>query len=264
MDSGPFLTFFVAAAGVLGLIFGSFATAVAYRLPRDESISTGRSKCPNCGNTITAIQNVPLFSYVVLRGRCRHCGERISLRYPLIELATGLLFAGAAWKFEISAEAVIYAGFFWTLVVLTVIDLEYKLLPNKVVFPAFVAGWLALAIAALAAGEADRLVDAALGAAIFGGFFFLVAFVYPAGMGGGDVKLAFVLGTFLGFAGGAGVVLVGMFLSFLIGAIVGVIVMKATGGDRKKQVPFGPFLALGTILAIFAGRTILDAYLGAF
>lgn len=264
MDSGPFFGFFITAAGVLGLIFGSFATAVAYRLPRDESISSGRSKCPSCGNTITAIQNIPLFSYVVLRGRCKHCGERISIRYPLIELATGLLFASAAWKFALSAEAVIYSGFFWALVVLTVIDLEYKLLPNKIVFPTFIAGWIALVIAALAGGEPSRLIDGAIGAAIFGGFFFLVAFVYPAGMGGGDVKLAFVLGTFLGYAGGPGIVLVGMFLSFLIGAVVGIIVMKATGGDRKKQVPFGPFLAVGTVLALFGGRALLDAYLGAF
>ncbi|MFP5352429.1 MAG: prepilin peptidase [Actinomycetota bacterium] len=264
MDSGPFWIFFVTAAGVLGLIFGSFATAVAYRVPRDESISTGRSKCPSCGNTITAIQNVPFFSYVVLRGRCKHCGERISIRYPLIELATAALFVAAAWRFEVSAEAVIYAGFFWTLVVLTVIDLEYKLLPNRIVFPTFIAGWVALSIAALAGGDAGRLRDAAIGAAIFGGFFFLVASIYPAGMGGGDVKLAFVLGTFLGHAGGPGVVLVGMFLSFLSGAIIGVIVMKVTGGDRKKQVPFGPFLALGTILAILWGRGLLDAYLGAF
>ncbi len=264
MDSGPFFTFFVIAATVLGLIFGSFATAVAYRVPRQESISSGRSKCPNCGNTITAIQNVPLFSYVVLRGRCKHCGERISMRYPLIELATGVLFAGAAWNFGLSAEAVIYAGFFWALVVLTVIDLEYKLLPNKIVFPTFIAGWIALVIAALARGDASRLIEAAIGAAIFGGFFFLVAFVYPAGMGGGDVKLAFVLGTFLGYAGGPGIVLVAMFLSFMIGAVVGLVVMKVTGGDRKKQVPFGPFLALGTVLALFVGRALLDAYLGAF
>ena len=256
--------FYVAAAAVLGLIFGSFATAVAYRLPRNESVSRGRSKCPSCGNTITAIQNIPVFSYVVLRGKCKHCGNRISIRYPLIELATAALFAGAALKFEVSAETLIYAGFFWALVVLTVIDLEYKLLPNRIVFPTFVAGWIALAIAALAADDLGRLVDAAIGAAIFGGFFFAVAYLYPAGMGGGDVKLAFVLGTFLGYLGGVGVVLVGMFLSFLIGGIVGVVAMAASGGDRKMQIPFGPFLALGTVLAVFAGRPILDAYLGTF
>lgn len=256
--------FYVIASGVLGLIFGSFATAVAYRLPRNESISTGRSKCPNCGNTITAIQNVPVFSYVVLRGKCKHCGNRISIRYPLIELATGALFAGAAAKFGLSAEALIFAGLFWALVVLTVIDLEYKLLPNKVVLPTFVAGWIGLAIAALAAGEPGRLLAAAIGAGIFGGFFFLVAYIYPAGMGGGDVKLAFVLGTFLGYVDGPGVVLVGMFLSFLIGGVVGVALMATSGGDRKTQVPFGPFLALGTVLAVFFGRPILDAYLGTF
>ncbi|HJR46210.1 MAG TPA: prepilin peptidase [Actinomycetota bacterium] len=258
------MTFFVVAAGVLGLIFGSFATAVAYRLPRNESISKGRSKCPNCGNTISAIQNVPVFSYVVLRGRCKHCGNRISIRYPLIELATGALFAGAAAKFEVSAEALLYAGFFWALVVLTVIDLEYKLLPNRIVFPLFIAGWIGLTVAALAAGEADRLVDAAIGAAIFGGFFFLVAYVYPAGMGFGDVKLAFALGTFLGYLDGAGLTLVAMFLSFLIGGIIGVAVLAASKGDRKTQLPFGPFLALGTVIAIFVGEKILDAYLGTF
>ncbi len=260
----PLATFYVVAAAVLGLIFGSFATAVAYRLPRSESISSGRSKCPNCGNMITAIQNIPVFSYVVLRGRCKHCGDRISIRYPLIELVTALLFIGAALRFEVSAEAVIYAGFFWALVVLTVIDLEYKLLPNKVVFPTFIAGWAGLAIAALAGGHPARLVGAAVGAAIFGGFFFLVASLYPAGMGGGDVKLAFVLGTFLGYIGGPGVVLVGMFLSFLIGGMVGVGVMVTSGGDRKMQVPFGPFLALGTVLGIFLGGPLLDAYLGTF
>ena len=261
---GFFATFFVVVAAGFGLIFGSFATAVAYRLPRNESISRGRSKCPECGNTITAIQNIPVFSYVVLRGKCKHCGNRISISYPLIELVTAVLFAGAAAKFGLSAEALIYAGFFWALVVLTVIDLEYKLLPNKVVFPTFIAGWIGLAIAALAADEPARLLGAAIGAAIFGGFFFLVAYIYPAGMGGGDVKLAFVLGTFLGYLGGPGVVLVGMFLSFLIGGVVGVALMAASGGDRKTQVPFGPFLALGTVLGVFAGRAILDAYLGTF
>lgn len=260
----PLAVFYVAAAGVLGLIFGSFATAVAYRLPRDESIAHGRSKCPNCGNQITAIQNVPVFSYVVLRGRCKHCGDRISIRYPLIELVTALLFVAAALRFGLSAEAVIYAGFFWALVVLTVIDLEYKLLPNKVVFPTFVAGWVALTIAALADGEPSRLLDAALGAAIFGGFFVAVAYVYPAGMGGGDVKLAFVLGTFLGYLGSFGITLVGMFLSFLSGGVVGGLILATSGGDRKTQVPFGPFLALGTVLAIFLGRRLLDAYLGSF
>jgi leader peptidase (prepilin peptidase)/N-methyltransferase len=260
--SGPEEVFLIVLAAILGLILGSFATAAAYRIPRREPLSKGRSKCPHCGATIRAVENVPVFSYLFLRGRCRHCGQRISARYPLIELATGALFAMAAWKFGLSVQAIVYAGFFWALVVLTVIDLEFKLLPNRVVYPAFVAGWLGLVVAALTDEEPGRLVDAAIGAAIFGGFFFVVAFIVPHGMGGGDVKLAFVLGTFLGYLGAPGLVLVGMFLSFLVGGVIGVAVMLATGGSRKMQVPFGPFLAVGSVVAIFVGQELLDAYLG--
>jgi leader peptidase (prepilin peptidase) / N-methyltransferase len=180
----------------------------------------------------------------------------------VIELVTGALFALAAWKFGLSVQAIVYAGFLWALVVLTVIDLEFKLLPNRVVYPAFVAGWMGLVIAALLDGEAERLVDATIGAAIFGGFFFVVAFIVPHGMGGGDVKLAFVLGTFLGYLGAPGLVLVGMFLSFVLGGVIGVAVMLGTGGNRKMQVPFGPFLAAGSVGAIFVGQELLDVYLG--
>jgi leader peptidase (prepilin peptidase)/N-methyltransferase len=256
--------FWIASAAIIGLIFGSFASVVAHRLPRNESVVSGRSKCPNCGRTITAVENIPVFSYLFLRGRCRGCGTRISPRYPLIELATAVLFALAAWKFGATAEAVVFAGFFWVLVVLTVIDLEHNLLPDKIVYPTFVIAWAALIVIALVRDEPDRLVDAAIGAMVFGGFFFLVALVYPAGMGGGDIKLAFVLGTMLGFVEGIGVVVVGMFLSFLIGAVAGVGVMLATGRGRKSQVPFGPFLALGTVLGIFAGRPLLDEYTSLF
>jgi leader peptidase (prepilin peptidase) / N-methyltransferase len=210
---------------------------------------------------VTAAENIPLVSWLIQRGRCRHCGDRIHWRYPVIELVTGVLFALAAVKFGITIEGLAFAAFFWVLVVLTVIDLEHKLLPNRIVYPSFVAGWVLLAIAAFVAGEPGRLMGAAYGALVFGGFFTLVAFIYPAGMGGGDVKLAFVLGTFLGYLRFPGLVLLGMFLSFLIGAFVGVVVMMATGGDRKTQVPFGPFLAVGTVWAIFLGDSLVDFYL---
>ena len=252
------------SAAVLGLILGSFGTVVAYRIPRRESFLKGRSKCPACGHTIAARDNIPVFSFALQRGRCRHCGEPISWRYPAMEIATAALFVVAALRFGLSVEAVVYAAFFWTLVVLAAIDLEHKLLPNRVVYPAFVVGWAGLALGALLDGSPERLLDAAIGALTFGGLLFLVAFIYPAGMGGGDVKLAFVLGTFLGYVGGIGVTLVGMFLAFLLGGIIGVVVMVATGGNRKYQLPFGPFLASGTIIAIVAGIPLLNAYLGSF
>lgn len=244
----------------MGLAFGSFATVAAHRTPKRETWG-GRSKCPTCGETITASENIPVLSWLIQRGRCRHCKAKISVRYPLIELVTGLAFGLAAWRFGVSVELVAYSGFFWTLVVLSVIDLEYRLLPNLIVYPLFVAGWALLGAAALISGEGERLYDAALGMLIFGGFFFLIAFLFPAGMGGGDVKLSFVLGTFLGYDRGAGVVIVGMFLSFLLGGLVGVAIMSVQRSGRKTMVPFGPFLAVGTVIALFWGGPLLDAYL---
>ena len=243
------------------MIFGSFATAVAYRVPRRESVVTGRSKCPRCGRQIGALENIPVLSWVMLRGRCKNCGEPISARYPLIELATGALFALAAWKYGLTVTAVVYAGFFWALVVLTVIDLEYKLLPNRIVYPTLVAGWVGLTVAAFVDADATRLRSAAIGMLIFGGFLFVVAFVYPAGMGLGDVKLAFALGAFLGYTGGVGLVPVGMFLAFVLGGIIGLVAMRVTKQGRKMALPFGPFLAAGTIIAIAIGHKLLDVYL---
>ena len=232
-------------------------------MPKRESLG-GRSHCPHCGATIRALDNIPLISYLVRRGRCANCGDRISIRYPLIEAITALLFVLARFEFGVTMRAVTFAAFFWVLVVLCVIDLEHKLLPNRVVYPAFVAGWALLAITAVVEGDPMRLTGAAYGALIFGGFFTLVAFIYPAGMGGGDMKLAFVLGTFLGFLRSPGLVLLGMFLSFLSGGLGGLLVMGLGGGGRKTQIPFGPFLALGTVLAVLVGDPLLDAYLSSY
>ncbi|MQA98757.1 MAG: prepilin peptidase [Actinobacteria bacterium] len=260
--------FEVGFAAVLGLIFGSFATAFAYRVPRRESLG-GRSKCPNCDTTIRAADNVPVISYLLLRGKCRNCGQVISPRYPLIELTSGALFALAAWKFGPTLTGITYASFFWILLVLTVIDLEFKLLPNRIVFPALYAGWALLVADALldtgfAMGDPAALREAALGAVVFGGFLFLVAFIYPAGMGMGDVKLALVLGSFLGYLGGIGLAVTGMFLSFLFGGFLGALIAVARGGGRKTQIPFGPWLALGTVTAVLFGEGLLDWYLELF
>lgn len=253
--------YWIVVAGCLGLIFGSFATVVAYRVPRGTSIVTGRSRCPSCDKQIAWYDNIPLLGYLLLRGKCRNCGVRISPRYFWIEFATGASWAILVARYGMSFEVAIFAAFFWVLVVLTAIDLEHKLLPNKIVYPTFVASWVALSLAAVIDGDLDPLKGAAFGALIFGGFLFTVAFIAPAGMGGGDVKLAFVLGTYMGYNGSIGVTLVGMFLSFLLGGVIG-IAMLMRGEGRKAQIPFGPFLAAGTVLAILWGRPILDWYLG--
>ena len=197
-----------------------------------------------------------------LRGKCRHCGNKISPRYPLIELASGLLFGLAACKFGFSLRALAFAGLFWVLIVLTAIDLEHKLLPTRIIYPSIATGAVLLVADAFLQDELYRLPRLAIGAAVFGVFFFAVAFAVPRGMGMGDVRLSYLLGMFLGYLGGVGIVLLGMFLSFFSGALIGGIAAVATRGGRKMKIPFGPFLALATVLAIFIGRPLLDAYLG--
>lgn len=250
------------AAAVTGLFLGKLAGTAADRIPQHRSIWVGWNACPRCGVPNSIARNIPVVGYALQRGRCDRCDQSIPLRYPLTEIAAAVLFALAAWKFGSRIETVVYAAFFWILLVLSLIDLEHKLLPDRVVFPSLVVGAAGLVLAAAVGGYPDALVHAALGAAIFGGFLFVVAFIYPAGMGGGDVKLSFLLGMFLGYLDGWGVVLVGMFLSFVLGGVIGVVVMLITGGGRKMQVPFGPFLALGATLAVFAGHALLTGYLG--
>jgi leader peptidase (prepilin peptidase) / N-methyltransferase len=252
----------VSIAALIGLVLGRFAAIAADRIPRREPLLGGWDRCPRCGAAAGIAGSIPLLGFALQRGHCGSCGARLSLRCPLIELASAALFGLATLKFHMRLETIVYAAFFWVLVVLAAIDLEHRLLPDRVVFPALAAGSAGLVIAAFVGGYPDALVHAAVGAAIFGGFLFVVAFINPAGMGGGDVKLAFLLGMFLGYLDGWGVVLVGMFLSFVLGGVIGVIVMLISGGGRKMQVPFGPFLVLGTTIAIFLGHSILSAYLG--
>jgi leader peptidase (prepilin peptidase)/N-methyltransferase len=261
--TGPVLAlpawFTILLATLLGLIFGSFATALSYRVPRNQSMG-GRSRCPHCGRQLGITENVPLLGWILLRGRCKSCGRSISIRYPITEAVTALLFALAAWRFGFSMQTFVYAAFFFVLVVLTVIDLEHKLLPNRIVYPTFVTGWLALAITALLGHDLHRLWDASVGALIFGGSFLVVGLLAP--LGGGDIKLAFVLGTFLGFIGAPGVVLIGMFMSFLLGGVTGIGLRLFAGATGKTEVPFGPFLAAGTATAVLFGPQLVDLYVG--
>jgi leader peptidase (prepilin peptidase) / N-methyltransferase len=240
-----------------GLIFGSFATVVAHRVPRGEGFVTGRSHCPSCGAQIAAYDNVPVFSWLALRGQCRSCGERIPARYPLTELTMAALFVATALILGTDDIAELVSGlvFCAILVVVTVTDLEQRIIPNKVLAAGAVA---ALAIAAI--GDPSSIPDRLIAAAAAGGVLFLIAFAYPRGLGMGDAKLVAVMGLFLGSAV-APAVLVG----FLTGAVVGVVMIARQGSAaRKKAIPFGPFLALGGLVGLWVGPQIVHWYVTSF
>lgn len=237
-----------------GLAAGSFATAVAHRVPRGISIAFARSQCPGCGAQIAAYDNVPLFSWLLLGGRARCCGARISPRYPLTELAVGLLFVATVLVYRHDpAQAAIGLVFVTVLAVVTLTDLEQRIIPNKVLI---VGAVLCLAIAAPT--DPGGLPERAIAAAAAGGVFFLVVLAYPAGMGLGDVKLAATMGLFLGRA-----VAPAVLVALLAGSIVGVALIARHGSKaRKMAIPFGPFLALGGLVGLLAGDQLIDLYLG--
>ncbi len=237
-----------------GLAVGSFATAVAHRLPRGIGIAFARSQCPACGAQISACDNVPVVSWLILRGRARCCGTRISARYPLTELAVGLLFVATVLVYlDDAAEAVIGLVFVTMLAIVTLTDLERRIIPNKVLIAGAVL-CLAVAVPTDPGGVPER----AIAAVAAGGLFFLVVLAYPAGMGLGDVKLAATMGLFLGRA-----VAPAILAALLIGSLVGLTLIARHGSRaRKMTIPFGPFLALGGIVGLLAGDQLVDLYLG--
>jgi leader peptidase (prepilin peptidase)/N-methyltransferase len=241
-------------AFLAGLAVGSFATAVAHRVPRGISIAGPRSICPACGAQIGARDNVPVFSWLLLRGKARCCGARISPRYPLTELAVGLLFVATVLVYQHdAAEAMIGLVFVTMLAVVTLTDLEQRIIPNKVLI---VGAVLCLAIAVPT--DPGGLPERGIAAAAAGGVFFLVVLAYPAGMGLGDVKLAATMGLFLGRA-----VAPAILAALLIGSLVGLALIARHGSQaRKMAIPFGPFLALGGVIGLLAGDQLVDLYLG--
>jgi leader peptidase (prepilin peptidase)/N-methyltransferase len=233
-----------------GLAFGSFLNVVAARVPLKRSLVSPASACMACGHEIAWYDNVPLVSYAALRGRCRACGAHIPLRYPAVELVAGLLFAACFWKFGPSGSALVAAFFCLTLVAVSATDLEHRIIPNRIVVP---AGLIVL-VANTALHPSPRFAIAAVGAS---SFLLAAALAYPSGMGMGDVKLAFLLGAALGTS-----VMVALFVG-MIAALVPSIVLLARHGKaaRKMGIPFGPFLAFGSVVALFAGPALLHAYM---
>jgi leader peptidase (prepilin peptidase) / N-methyltransferase len=240
-----------------GMILGSFVGVVAHRVPRGEPFVAGRSRCPHCGTRIAAYDNVPLLSYLLLRGRCRSCREPIAARYPLAELGLGALYAGTYLAlgddplWELALGLVLCT----LLVAITLTDLELRLIPNKIVLAGALAG-----IAIVALGDAGSLAQRGIAAAAAGGFLFLVALAYPRGMGMGDVKLVAMMGIYLGRS-----IAPAVLIGFAVGALVGVAMIAQEGSAaRKRAIPFGPFLALGGVIGLWFGDAIVDWYLDEF
>jgi leader peptidase (prepilin peptidase)/N-methyltransferase len=251
----------VVVCGILGLLVGSFLNVVIHRVPKDESIVKPRSHCPGCGTELSNRDNIPVISWLVLRGKCRTCGTAISSRYPIVEAVTGALFVAMALRFGWDEALPAYLVLTAFLIALSAIDLDTFLLPKKLVWPAFGAGVVLLGGASLLQGDGRSAVEAAVGSAAAFALLFVIHFISPKGMGFGDVRLAAVLGLHLGWLELPEVPL-GLFLSFLVASVVGVGLIATKRKGRKDRVPFGPFLAVGTGLAILFGESILRVYLG--
>jgi leader peptidase (prepilin peptidase)/N-methyltransferase len=243
-------------AGVLGAIFGSFLNVVAYRLPRHESLLGPASHCPSCGTPVKPYDNIPILSFLLLRGRCRSCSETISPRYPLVEALTGLLCAGAVLAHDSAASIALSVSLILIVVPAALIDLEHRIIPNSLTALGAVLA-LGLGLALDPSGESQRLIAGA-GA---GGFLLLAALAYPGGMGMGDVKLAGVMGLTLGSA-----VVPAIFIALFAGALLGGVILARKGvrAGRKTKVPFGPFLAFGAVVATFVGPEIVHLYVHHF
>jgi leader peptidase (prepilin peptidase)/N-methyltransferase len=250
--------------GLLGLAIGSFLNVVVYRVPRGESLVTPPSRCPSCETPIRPWHNLPVVGWLVLRGRCASCAAPISARYPLVEAATGLLFVVLTARLLAIGQAAALPAFLWFGAVglaLSLIDLDVRRLPNALVLPSYPVLAVLLAAAAWWQGDWWALARAAISAAALYAFFFAVAFAYPGGMGFGDVKLAGVVGAVLGWLSWSALI-IGAFTGFLLGAMVGVVVIATGRGGRKTALPFGPFMIAGALLAVFVAAPIADWYTG--
>jgi leader peptidase (prepilin peptidase) / N-methyltransferase len=249
----------VAGSALLGLLVGSFLNVVIYRVPLKQSVTSPGSHCPGCDTPLAPRDNVPVISWLLLRGRCRTCDMPISARYPLVELLTAALFAGMAAS--LGADWALPAFLFFTgsLIAVSAIDIERFLVPNRIIAVTLIVCVPLLAVAAAIDGEWDQLVRGLIGAVVASGGLLVMNLINPRWMGMGDVKLALVLGLFLGWLS-LGHVAVGLFLGFFFGAVGGVLLIATGIRTRKDHIPFAPFLAAGAYVTVLAGEKILDWY----
>ncbi|HKP07232.1 MAG TPA: prepilin peptidase [Microbacterium sp.] len=291
----PSIIFLTVVAGVLGLVIGSFLNVVAYRVPAHISL-TRESRCPHCDAAIKPWHNVPVLGWIVLRGRCANCKASISPRYPIVEAITGLAFALVTWwgvavydgllspnatldeYFELpTVDGTVHAADLWALalvivaylyfaaisIVLTLIDLDTHRLPNSIVLPSYLVAGILFTVAAWLTGEWGLLLGAGIGMAVLYLFYFLLRAARPGGMGGGDVKLAGVIGIYLGWLGW-GALAVGAFAAFLYGGVFGIALMLLRRAGRKTAIPFGPWMILGAWTGVFAGEAVGKWYVNLF
>lgn len=265
--------------GAFGSLVGSFLNVVIFRVPAGKSIVSPPSACPSCGARIRAYDNIPVISWLILRGKCRDCRAGISVRYPLVELGTALFFGlvtvrfwpvglatGAAASAHDVAAALVLIGFLYLAAVsvaLGLIDIDTRTLPNRIVLPSFVVGIAVLGAAAVVDSDYGALIRAVIGAAVLSLAYAIMAFAYPGGMGFGDVKLAGVLGLFLGYLGWSQLI-VGAFGAFLLGGVFSLGLLALRKANRKSGIPFGPWMLGGAWIGALGGAPIMGGYLALF
>jgi leader peptidase (prepilin peptidase)/N-methyltransferase len=252
--------FLIVVCAAFGALLGSFLNVVIWRVPRKESVVRPRSRCPHCEHEIRGRDNIPVVSWLILRARCRDCGGLVSARYPLVELLTATLFGLLSWHFGFHLILVAYLYLAAVSVALALIDIDIKKLPDVLTLPSYPIAAVLLTIGAISAHEPRDLVRAAIGGAALWLLYAVLWFIYPKGMGRGDVKLAGVLGMYLGYLGW-GSLAIGAFLGFVLGGVFGIALVAISRANRKTKIPFGPFMIAGALAAVFFGERLAHAYL---
>ncbi len=240
---------------IIGLIIGSFSNVCIYRLPRNESIVFPGSHCPRCNHALEWYDNIPLISYIILKGKCRYCAEKISIQYPLVEFLTASLYLSLFYFYRLQLHTVFYMVFCSALIIIGFIDLKEKIIPDVISLPLTALGFLSSFIL-----NNISPLNSLLGILAGGGSLYLIAiagtYIFKKeAMGGGDIKLSAMVGAFLGWQ----LTLLSLFIGFLLGSVIGIIVLMKTKGEIR-DVPFGPFIALGALIALFFGQGILNWY----
>ena len=254
------LWYVLAVAFAFGSIFGSFANVVIYRVPQGISVVKPPSACPNCGRRLPWYENFPIFGYLFLRGRCSGCGKAISVRYPLVELLVAVLWVATVYRVGLRIELVSFLVFITASVMVCAIDLEFKKLPRKILNPALIGALAFFVLAALFSGDLSHLGSAALGAFAYSAPLLAMGLAIPGGIGLGDARYALLIGLVIGWLSLLHV-LVAALSGFMLGGLAGMLLLAA-GKGRKFAVPFGPFMAVGSLIALYFGDILLKVWLG--